>query len=199
MRLWPIIPHKTKVAIDLWRSQPLWLYFITNKIILKPWCETHRGFWESSPTAWCRISWCLLPSWPLLRALQNEKALLRRHCASFIIHMFSYSSFTSMALSVGCEIWQASAALAKLRKRLSATMYFSCCNSYRYSVYIISQIQGLSCLERARFAPCILPLPSTYRLVYPIVLPAVLLHPLRRVGILWVSYLCLPPWEVCIG
>ena len=88
-------------------------------------------------------------------------------------------------------------------------------NSYRYSVYIISQVQGLSCLEladelshvahrtektpgsrtvedgeymprngRARFAPCILPLPSTYRLVYPIVLPAVLPHPLRRVGIL---------------
>lgn len=46
MRLWPIIPHKKKVAIDLWRSQPLWLYFITNKIILKPWCETHRVFWR---------------------------------------------------------------------------------------------------------------------------------------------------------
>ena len=46
-----IIPHKTKVAIALWRSQPLWLYFITNKIILKLWCETHLGFLAPSPTA----------------------------------------------------------------------------------------------------------------------------------------------------
>ena len=46
-----IIPHKTKVAIALWRSQPLWLYFITNKFFLKPWCEMHPGFLAPSPTA----------------------------------------------------------------------------------------------------------------------------------------------------
>ena len=39
----------------------------------------------------------------------------------------SSSNFTSMALSVGCETRQASAAFAKLRKRSRAMIYLSCC------------------------------------------------------------------------
>ena len=42
------------------------------------------------------------------------------------------SSFTSMALSVGCEMPHCSAALAKLRWRSMATMYFSCCRVIRF-------------------------------------------------------------------
>lgn len=106
MRLWPIIPHKTKVAIDLWRSQPLWLYFITNKIILKPWCETHRGFLTPSPTAWCHIFWCLLPSFFRNKHFEGiDKG---------IQHTLTDEIFSDID-------WY-----APLRKRLSATMYFSC-------------------------------------------------------------------------
>ncbi|CUQ12778.1 Uncharacterised protein [Segatella copri] len=39
----------------------------------------------------------------------------------------SSSNFSSMALSVGWEILHESAAFAKLRKRLIATIYLSCC------------------------------------------------------------------------